>query len=114
MRGGAVHKNHHNPTLYIESLPQTNLFIMVASPGHILENKKRDRIKLDTYIDVNERKSSRLLLPYILLELSLLIFSLKVVFFVMCLVYKWCWITSSAFYRQSVFGERALLPAIHL
>ena len=32
----------------------------------------------------------------------------------MCLVYKWCWITSSAFYRQSVFGERALLPAIHL
>ena len=75
MRGGAVHKNHHNPTLYIESLPQTNLFIMVASPGHILESKKRDRIKLDTYIDVNERKSSRLLLPYILLELSLLIFS---------------------------------------
>jgi len=28
--------------------------------------------------------------------------------------YKWCWITSSAFYRHSAFGEHLSLPAMLL
>jgi len=33
--------------------------MMVACPSHILESTKGIKIKLGTYIDVNERKYSR-------------------------------------------------------
>ena len=57
VRGNAMHMNH-NPTLCITELSPINrfFFIMVAYPGHILESFKGIKIKLGTYIDVNERK----------------------------------------------------------
>jgi len=52
---------------------------------------------------------------YILLELCLLFtFHKKVFFYCHVLVYKWCLITWSAFYRQWAFGEHSSLPAISL
>ena len=42
----AVYKNH-NPTLYITELsPINHFFIMVASPGHMLDSTKGIEIKL--------------------------------------------------------------------
>ena len=37
----------------------TIFFIIVAYPGHILESTKGIEVKLDTYINVNERKYRR-------------------------------------------------------
>ena len=49
------------------------------------------------------------------LELSLLItFHKKGSFLCHVLVYKWCLITRSAFYRQLTFGVHSSLPAISL
>ena len=51
----------HITLLYIllSYLPLTIFFIMVAYPGHILESTKGIEVKLDTYINVNERKYRR-------------------------------------------------------
>ena len=70
-------------------------------------------MRLDTYIDVNEKKCSRQKAKvYLTFYLLSLLFSLKGFFFVIdVLVYNWCWNTSSAFYRQSAFGEHSSLPA---
>jgi len=46
--------------ILIELSPLNNsFFIMVACPGHILESTKGVEIKLDAYIDENERKCER-------------------------------------------------------
>jgi len=51
---------------------------MVACPGHIFESTKGIEIKLDTYIDVNERKCLRQepwsYLTFYLSYLSLIVF----------------------------------------
>ena len=83
---------------------------MVACPGHILESNKGIEIKLGTYIDVNERKYRRQE-PYFLLVIS---FFIKGCFLCHVFVYKWCWITSSAFYRHQPLGEHSSLPTIFL
>jgi len=89
---------NHNPTLYIYWVISP-FFIMVACPGHILESTKGIEIKLCTYIDVNERKKTRTIILSYNLHLSLFFF-IKGCFLCYVLVYMWCWITSSAFYRQ--------------
>jgi len=59
-------------------------------------------------------RTRTMILSYILLELSLLISFIKGGFLCHDLVYTWCWITSSTFYRQLPFREHSLLPAIFL
>ena len=49
VRGSALHKKHNPPHNHL-------FFIMVACSGHILESTKEIKTKLDTYIDVHERK----------------------------------------------------------
>ena len=106
MIGSAVHKNHNVPCIFTKLSPLNQFCsIMVAFPGHILESWKGIEMKLCTYMVVNEKKCSRHE-PYscvTLLELSLLRFFIKGGFLCHVLVYKWCWIISSAFYRQSAF-----------
>jgi len=45
--------------ILLSYLPLTIFFIMVTYPGHILESTKGIEVKLDTYINVNERKYRR-------------------------------------------------------
>ena len=52
VRGSAVHKNH-NPCILLSCLP------FFPYPGHIFESTEGIKIKLATYIDVNERKYRR-------------------------------------------------------
>ena len=91
------------PCIFIELSPHYHFFhIIVACPGHILESTKRIKIQLGTYINVNERKCSRQEpYSYLTFYLSYLaLFFIKGGFLCHVLVYKWCWITSSTFYRQ--------------
>ena len=52
VRGSAVH-NNHNSCILLSYLP------FFTYPGHILESTEGIKIKLATYIDVNERKYRR-------------------------------------------------------
>jgi len=66
-----------------------------------LESTKRIEIKLSTYVDVNEcsKQEPYSFLTFYLIYLSLIVF-IKGCFLYHVMVYKWCWVTSSAFYRQ--------------
>ena len=82
---------------------------MFACPCHILESAKWLKLNLvhtlmlirGSLVDKNHYPT----LSY----LSLILF-IKGGFLYHVLVYKWCWITSSAFYRHSSFCEHSLLP----
>ena len=98
VRGRAVHMNN-NLTLYITELsPINHLFMMVAYHGHILESTKGIKIKLGTYIDVNEMKYRRQeLLSYLTFYLNCLslffhkrLFSLSCLGVQVVLDYKFC------------------------
>ena len=87
------------PCIFIELSPLNFVFvIMDVCLGHILEVLE---IKLGTHIDVNKRKCRRQeqYLTFYLSYLSLLLF-IKGGFLFHILVYKWCLITRSTFYRQ--------------
>ena len=104
--------------MYISYLPLAiYFFIMDACPGHILERTKGIEFKLGTYIDVNERslvdKNHNPTLHYTWV-ISPYFFFIKGCFLCHVLVYKWCWITSSAFNRHSSFREHSSLPVILL
>ena len=47
------------PFKLTELSPLNNFFLMVGCSYHILESTRGIEIKLDTYIDVNERKYRR-------------------------------------------------------
>ena len=122
VRGRAVHKNH-NSILYIYwVIPLYNLFFimdarMVACPAHILESSKVIGIKLGTYIywmmlmkgsAVDKNHNPILHFTWVIPPRKII----KGGFLCHVLVYKWCWITSSAFYRQPAFGEHSSFSAI--
>jgi len=102
-----AHKPYSYPAYLQCYLPLTIFFIMDLCPGHILESTQGIEIKLGTYIDVNKRKCRRQepysYLTFYLSYLSLLL-PIKGGFLCHVLVYKWCWITRSAFYRQYWIG----------
>jgi len=90
------------PCIYISRVISFYSFIMDGCLGHIFESTKWIEMKLGTHI---------WFIPYILLEFYFLFFT-KGCFLCHILVYKWFWITSSAFYRQLPFGEHSSFPAI--
>ena len=106
------------PCIFTLLSPLNHFFsIMDSCLGHILESTKGIEIKHGTCIDVNKRKCTRQE-PYTYLTLYLsylpLLPFIKGGFLCHVVVYKWCLIARSAFYRQYAFGEHSSLPAISL
>ena len=106
---GSEWKNH-SPVLYI---PELSPLWLLAISWKVLKGLKINLVHTQMLMrGSTDDKNHNPILHFTLIISPY--FFIKRLFSLHVLVYRWCWITSSAFYRQQPFGEHSLLPAIFL